>query len=235
MTPSKYTELTGIAVSDEALITAQIRRTKSMLETLLGYPLSKQGASVNLYNELGKSQTECACPDVDTENLNPADDVIGAYRLFSFNPHDAFLAVDPFTQLNAVKLVFVKQGEEPNGVTIRTLDPDEVRMQIGRSGWSKYIQRCEACICTCDCTDCVQLAVDANWMFESCLPDDLMYVWADMVTYYADCKRNIKSESITTHSYTKFDNTPPESEPVTLATIQRYAGPNGSAYVGASS
>ena len=226
MTPEKYTELTGIAVTDEALITAQINRTRSMLETMLGYPLCSPKNQQNLYNELGKTQLECACPNVDTDNLNDPDEVESSYRLFRYDSRDKYFHVDPFTTVYKVKLVYVKPGDGDNGITLKTFDDDEIRVNIGREGLSKYIEHCQDCFCSCDCTSCIQLAVDADWV--TTMPKDLLYVWADMVTYYADCKRNIKSESVTTHSYTKFDRTIPEMEPQNLAVIKRYAGPYGS-------
>lgn len=227
MTLEQYESLTGITVPDSqvAVVEAQLNRVKAILETMLGYTLSPDDEGdeprlTNLYNELGISPLECSCSSVDTDNLNPADEVEYAYRLYRYNFKDKYLFVDPFTSVHKVKLV-------KDGVTIKVLDPDEYRVQYGRDGIAKYIEVCDDCFCVCDCRDCVQLAVDANWCFET-LPDDLLYVWADMVTYYANCKQDIKSESIGAHSYTKFDNVKPETIPTNVAVLQRYAGPYGS-------
>jgi hypothetical protein len=230
---SKYQELTGITVSASraVYVQAQINRSIAMLETLLGFTLDPENVDTNLYNEVGKARTECACPSVDTEDLDDPDEVIGAYRMFPYNTLDQFLHVDPFTKLHAVKLVFVKQGASGDGVTLRTFNDERVRVHQGRDGIAKYIELCRDCFCDCGCDGCVQLAVDADWLWEGELPNDLLYVLADMVTYYSDQKRNVKSESITTHSYTKFDRVAPETEPQNLAVIQRYAGPLGSATV----
>jgi hypothetical protein len=230
----KYTELTGIEVSeaDENSIEAQIRRTRSMLETMLGFTLDPAKTNTNIYNELGKSQSDCFCPNVNTSNLLDPDEVEGSYRLFRYDKNDAYFATDPFTSLYKVKLVYVAPGpDQEQGITIKTFDDDEIRTQVGRDGIAKYIQHCQTCLCSCECTDCVQLAVDADWLFEDCLPEDLLYVWADMVTYQADCKKDIKSESVTGHSYTKFDKVSPETEPQNLAIIKRYAGPYGTVSV----
>lgn len=229
----KYQELTGVTVSssEEALITSQIRRTRSMLETMLGFTLDPAKVNKNLYNELGKTQLECACPLPANADLLDPDDVVNAYRMFRYNDLDKYFHVDPFLRVHSVKLVYVEQGEDSDGVTIKTFLTDEVRLSIGRDGIGKYIEHCRTCRCICSCTHCVQIAVDADWLNASCLTDDLLYVWTDMVTYYADCKRNIKSESIDTHSYTKFEKLVPETEPTNLAIIKRYAGPYGSVMV----
>jgi hypothetical protein len=203
-----------------------------MLETLLGYTLSSDLVNENLYNELGKSQLDCFCPTVDIQNLDDPDPVVTAYRLYPYNPNDKFLHVDPFTRLNKVKLVYVKPGDGANGVTIRTFEDDEIRVSVGRDGIAKYIERCERCYCECQCQDCVQLAVDADWLWpDGDWPTDLQYLLADMVTYYADPKRDIRSESITTHSYTLNARTAPERDPANAAVLRKYAGPYGSAVV----
>lgn len=233
MNISKYQELTGITVddSDTALVTAQIRRTKTILESMLGYSLDKQKASENQYEEKGKATVDCifrgSIFDVDDLDLADPDQVVGSYRLFSYNKADQFFSVDPFTKLHAVKLVFVKMGDEPNGITHKTFDDGKVR--VHKDGViTKYIERCKECLCSCACDNCVQLAVDADWLNEDCLPEDLLYIWADMVTYYTDCKKNIKSETLGTHSYTKETVDKPEELPESLAIIKKYAGPNGS-------
>lgn len=230
---SKYEELTGITVSsqDIATVEAQIRRTQAMLETMLGFTLDPTKTNTNIYNEVGKATTNCFCPDVNTSNLLPPDPVIGAYRMYRYNKNDVFFFVDPFTAIHSVKLVFVKEGSTNTDITIKTFDVDEIRAQIGRDGIGKYIQHCVSCLCTCACDDCVQLAVDADWLFQDELPLDLLYVWADMITYQVDCKKDIKSESVTGHSYTKFDRVLPEAMPENLAVIKRYAGPYGTAAV----
>lgn len=234
MNLSEYQTLTGITVASGqvAKVTATIARTQSLLETLLGFTLTPADVTENLYNELGKTEQECFCPSVNLENLQEPDAVVGAYRLFRYNDLDKYFHIDPFSKVHSVKLVFVKQGDEPNGVTLKTFDWEQVRIQYGREGFAKYIEHCTDCLCACDCSDCVQLAVDADWLWPEDLPTDLQYVWADMITFYSDDKKKeIKSESIDTHSYTRFDNTPPELEPNNLAVLRKYAGPYGSANV----
>lgn len=236
---STYQELTGLTVSSQKsqYVTAQIKRCLSMLEVMLGFTLDPELVETNLYNELGKSRDDCACPSAATQDdadLDDPDAVVGAYRLFPYNHLDQFLHIDPFTRIHKVKLVYVKQGSaEDNGVTIKTFDTEQVRVNIGRDGIGKYVEICKDCFCDCECSECVQLAVDADWLWPEGveLPLDLQYVLADMVQYYSDKSRNVKSESITTHSYTKFEKIRPEDEPANKAVISRYAGPHGSATV----
>jgi hypothetical protein len=227
----QYEILTGITVSaaQQTLVEAQIRRTQKMLETMLGFTLDPDLVQENLYNELGKTPTECPCPNIDSEVLDPADEVVFAYRMYNYNDKDKYLHVDPFTEIHAVKLV-------KDGVTFKTFEDYEIRAQY-QSNWGKFIENCKPlCYCLQECK-CVQLAVDATWLFAcdssvdssiGCINDDLLYVWADMVTYYADCKSDVKSESIGSHSYTKFDNVAPELEASNLAVLKKYAGPHGS-------
>lgn len=233
---SKYKELTGINVpaGRAAYMQAQINRATAMLETMLGFTLNPEKIT-NLYNEVGKTRDECACPSVAIEDasLEDPDEVTGAYRLFPYNKLDQYLHIDPFNEVYKVKLVWIKQGAGNDGVTLRTFDTDRVRVNAGRDGLKKYLELCRDCFCECGCSNCVQLAVDADWLWDEAanIPDELLYVLADMVTYYSDQKRNVKSESITTHSYTKFDKTAPEAEPYNLSVIKKYAGPHGSVSV----
>jgi len=233
----KYTELTGIEVpsSKEASVKAHIRRTQAKLESMLGFTLDSRKTNTNIYNELGKTKTELSCLNVETSDLLPADEVIGSYRLYRFNSADEFLHIDPFVNINKVKLVHIKTGDfdEASGVTLKTFEDNEVYAQIGRDGIGKYILRHPQLFCGCSHNHKheVQLAVDANWMFEGCLPLDLQYVWADMVEYYSNPKSRIRSESIEGHSYTKSEIVAPETEKENLAIIRKYAGPYGSVSV----
>lgn len=231
MNIAKYEELTGTTVpaSRQAYVLAQIKRVQKTLETMLGYTLDKSKSQQNYYEEAGKSPAEFVYPDSD-DDLVAADEVINAYRLYPYNEHDPFLAVDPFTSLNVVKLVFMRAGEDRDGVTLKTFDTDEVRIQVGREGLSKFIHKVPECWLACSCSEegSVQLAVDAYWLYDSCLPSDLEYVWADMVTYYSNPKLGVKSETLGPHSYTLAQDAAPETVDSNLAVIKQYAGPFGS-------
>lgn len=225
MTLDEYEELTGtsVASSQRRAFSAQLVRTQRRLEHLLGFTLDPDQVTENLYTETGKTQSESVCSDIDDADLLPADAVVGAYRIFPYNADDRFLHVDPFSTVHAVKLI---SGD----VTVRTFDSDEYVAQRKQGGWGKYLAvPGHWWLCRCQ-RNCVQLAVDADWLWDKDgdhdgLPEDLLDVWADMASSHADDKRNIKSESIGAHSYTKFDSKPPEKENASI--LKKYAGPNG--------
>ncbi len=229
MTLSEYEAITGttVAAGDIDRVTAQIARTQRILETMLGYTLDPELTDENQYTEIGKTATDCPCPDVDIEDLDPADAVVGSYRLYSYNRHDSFLAIDPATAVHAVKLV-------KDGITFKTLDTDEYRANL-KHGFIKYLQRCEECnwcTCTTECY-CVQLAVDADFMVPGAELNDL---WVEMVAYYSDEKSGIRSETLGTHQYSKFagrngfEQIFPQDRDYNIAILRKYAGPNGSLY-----
>lgn len=225
---AKYQELSGITVAagDLAYVTATIARTQAILESLLGFTLTPADVNDNEYSEIGKTKSDCPDPDsVDPENLDPADPVVFAYRMYSYQHKDKILQVDPMSAVHKVKLV-------KDGVTFLTLDPDDYRVQY-KKGFGKYIEICDSCYSCCvrSCP-CTQLAIDATWLWndEDNIPLDLMYIWADMVTFYSDPKNNVKSETLGSHSYTLFGSEAPESVAENSAVIVKYAGPNGSLY-----
>lgn len=227
----KYEELTGFTVpsSKQARVTAQITRTQRILERLLGYTLktSASGAvgdvNYNEYAESGKTQTDCPCPD-DNLTLDDPDSVTYAYRLFPHYKDDIYLRIDPATAIHKVKLV-------KDLVTYYTFETDEYRADY-KNGLITAIEVIEDCWCKLavrECCNHMQLAVDATWGFTT-IPDDLYQVWAEMVTWYSDPKnlQGIKSQVLGSHSYTKFDNNPPEMVSHNMDVLKLYAGPNGS-------
>lgn len=225
MTVQDYQNLTGLTVSvnREKLIYAQIQRTQAVLENMLGYSLDFDLLDLNEYEEEGKLDDTCPCSCSDADpDLEPADAVVFAYRMFPYHAKDKYLSIDPASSIHAVKLV-------KNGVTYRTLEEDDYRLNSKR-GIIKFLEQCDRwCACKLEC-NCVQLAVDATWLWpEDEMPIDLQTVWADMVTFYADMKRDVRSETLGPHSYTKFDRQKPETLTENMAVIQRYAGPNGTA------
>lgn len=224
MNLGEYETLSGITVSsgNAKKVEAQIKRTQRILEEMLGFTLTKSLVNTNEYTETGKTQDTYLCYyEVNEENLDAPDAVVNAYRLFPYNKADRFLLIDPASAIHKVKLI-------KDSVTYRTLEADDFRKDYKR-GVIKYLEQYKHCWCGCDLLYCdgLQLAVDADWLWDTTLPEDLMQVWADMVTYYSHNKKEIKSESLGTHSYTKFDRTKPEEESINMATIKRYAGPNG--------
>lgn len=226
MNLEKYEKLTGIIIPEDkrAYYEAQIKRVQTKLETLLGYTLEPQ----HIYIELGKAQQECICPDIpQSAKLLPADPVRGIIKVFPYSYKDKFLHIDPFKDVYKVKLV--KVDENHQFVTVKTFE--HFAKQYMQQGIGNHIEKCQTCFCDCECKDCVQLAVDADWIDfteeDDDIPDDLWYLWCDMIDYYADPDRDIKSESVDGHSWSRGDiQAPWEREDVKLL-LKRYAGPFG--------
>jgi hypothetical protein len=227
----KYQELTGNTVksSQEGKVKANIRRTQAQLEAMLGFSLKPK----NLYTEKGKVQFEGYLPVEDLTVLLPPDVEEGVYKLFPYNETDKYLHVDPFTNVYKVKLVMpVRDGE-----FITVTDLDNVVAEYGRDGIGKYIERHYEWftwawyrtwrVRWASSSDAgLMVAVEADWV--KCYPDDIMYLWADMVDHYTDGNRNLKSESVDGHSWSKADTTAPETSQASKLLLSRYAGPYGS-------
>lgn len=232
MNLDKYRELTGLTVSasKEARTTAAIQRTKVVLEAMLGFSLKPK----NLYTEKGKVQFEGYLPIDDLTDLLDPDEEEGVYKLFPYNETDRFFHVDPFNNVYKVKLVMpVNDGEF---ITVTELD--NVVAQYQRDGIGKYIERYygwftwrwyETWRMRYATTEGgLQLAVEADWI--TCLPNDIMYLWADMITFYANPRLDIASESVDGHSWSKSKESlqAPEGLKVNRTLLARYAGPYGS-------
>ncbi len=221
----KYEQLMGIQIpeSKQVYYEAQIKRIQTKLESLLGFTLKAS----HIYTELGKSQVDCVCPDIP-QTLLPADEVKGIIKIFPYNSKDKFLHIDPFLDVYNVKLG--KVAEDKSFITFKTFET--YTKHFMSQGIGKYIEKCETCFCDCNCKDCVQLIVDADWVDftdeESDIPDDLLYLWCDMINYYADPTKDIKSESVDGHSWSKGEITAPEELIENKLILQKYAGPYGS-------
>lgn len=225
MNLEKYEELMGMTIpkNKRTYMTAQIKRVQTKLESLLGFTLKAS----HIYTELGKTQVECVCPDIP-QTLLPPDEVKGIIKIFPYSSKDKFLHIDPFLEVYTVKLG--KVLENKSFVTYKTFE--YFTKHYMSQGIGKYIEKCQTCFCNCECKDCVQLIVDANWIDftdeESDVPDDLLYLWCDMINYYADPTKDIKSESVDGHSWSKGDIKPPEELIENKLILEKYAGPYGS-------
>lgn len=237
MDTTQYSELTGLSVSSakENLVTAQIARTQTILEQMLGYTLDPDLYNQNQYTEIGKTTAELPFPSTSL-TLNDPDAVVFAYRLYDFNNKDLYLPIDPCSAVHKVKLV-------KDGVTYKTFDTDEIRLHY-KQGFIKYVQLVStieeylflyqnyiyyANYNYNEDVNYLQLAVDATWLWsEGQIPQDLLFVWADMVTYYSNPSHGIKSQTLGSHSYTRFDEIPPEQEKQNINIIKKYSGPLGS-------
>lgn len=216
-----YQELTGktVPASQETYYKAVLLRVRRKLETILGWSFTPQA----LYTEKGKTQRECVCPDIP-QTLSDPDEVKGIIKVFPYNSKDRYLHVDPYNDVYAVKLVRVLENRE--FVTYKTFEL--FTKQYEAQGIGKYIEKCQNCFCDCDCKNCIQLAVDADWIdVDDPLPDDLLYLWCDMVDYYGDPTHDIKSESVDGHSWSKGDVKAPEESAEAILLLKKYAGPFG--------
>ncbi len=226
MNLAEYQTITGTTVpaTDVTRVTAVITKAQRILEGMLGFTLDPSLYSTNKYTELGKTATECPCPDaIDESALLDPDAVVFAYRQFNYNKKDKFLVIDPATAIHSVKLV-------KDDVTLRTFEESEYRLHSSL-GLIKYLEIVDCCWCVClvEGCNCVQLVVDATWVWgQGGPPDDLLQVWAEMITYYSDIKKNIKSQTLGPHSYTKFKDIAPEKETRSITVIKKYAGQHGS-------
>ena len=215
----------GITIPESKRVyyTAQIKRVQTKLESLLGFTLKAS----HIYTELGKSQVDCVCPDIP-QTLLPADEVKGIIKIFPYNSKDKFLHIDPFLDVYNVKLG--KVTEDKSFITFKTFETYTKHFMV--QGIGKYIEKCETCFCDCNCKDCVQLIVDADWVDftddESDIPDDLLYLWCDMINYWADPDKDIKSESVDGHSWSRGEIIAPEELIENKLILQKYAGPYGS-------
>lgn len=212
-----YKLLVGETSLSDARIEAMIIRTQSLLENLLGYTLDPDLVDTNYY------------PD-----LTP----VYAFRLFMFNKGDESTRIDPNTQVHSVR--FLRQDH-----SVQEVESDDFSTLNDRGlikyvsffnmlfpGWPAFLIPSFInfrCPCEFFCTH-LQLIIDADWSFGDELPTELLQVWADMITYYADEKKDIKSQTLGPHSYTKYDRVYPENMPQNSTILARYAGPRGTAF-----
>lgn len=221
-----------VPASQEARVKAVIRRTQARLEALLGYTLRPK----NLYTELGKVQFEGFLPMLnELDNLIDPDEEEGVYKLFSYNEVDRYFLTDPFTNVYAVKLVMPLN----DGEFVTVTDLDNVVAKYGRDGISKTIERHYEWFTwewyrsyvysyASNGDAGLMLAVEADWI--DCFPDDILYLWADMIEYESNPNNALASESVDGHSWsrTKDNQIAPQDKPEAIQLITRYAGPFGS-------
>lgn len=241
---AKYEELTGntVPASEQGRVNATIVRANALLESLLGYSLS---SSQNIdKTEIGKVQFEGGIPlyPVNTGELLPPDTAVGTYRLFYYNDKDLYLKSDPTRNIYHVKLVQALNDDQ--FVTIVDLE-DFTAKRYGKFG--KFIQRSTGwfnwnwygwLINRLGNGNGLMVAVDAEWLNEDNMPQDLAFLWADMVAYYSDenysVSGSLKSESVTGHSWSrntagggKGVDLSPEQSDAGMKTLSQYVGPNG--------
>lgn len=233
MTQSTFESLTGVTLTaaQESRFSTLEALAEKQLEKLLGYPLDPADWA-NLYNESGKTQESCVCPDPDL-TLDAADAVVGKYRVFDWKPSDRYVHIDPATTVNKVKLV-------RENITYHTFDVDNEEVALKWEGTTdvattnrvvRYLdmRNCDwPCYWTSPCWkrhDYLRIAVDATWAFSS-VPAALEEVQAGLILHgFRDQERDdIQSESRGSHSFTRREaQTWVQKYPV----LSEYVGPNG--------
>lgn len=236
MTEAEFTNLTGITLSSSETgdrFTAVEDVAQKDLERQLGYPLDPSSWA-NLYNETGKTQADCICPDVDN-TLDAADAVVGKYRLYDYHPTDRYLSIDPATAIHKVKLIRenityktfdISNGETTDDIAIKWVNGSpKVTYYLDLENCTSWAGWREACWRR---MKYVQLAVDATWAWgdeTSEIPRELQAIHADLIAkQLRGPDLDIQSESRGSHSYTV-------REPVSLVekypALKEFAGPNG--------
>lgn len=229
---TKFQTLTGITLTtaQAARYSDALATAVSQLELLLGWPLDPASWE-NSYIENGKSKNDCTCPDADTDT-DPADTYDeGTYRLYAHNPRDRWMRIDPALEVQSIKIV-------RNGYTCKTLDLSKYQLKTenGNPTFIQLIDVGDPCNCyqnwsICGCSNqpksdnqIYDIAVHATWAFET-LPDVLLRVLAELVAYEYDLKKDVRSESVVSHSYSKNDPITPAERYADV--LKRYAGPTG--------
>ena len=244
MTIQEYQNLTGatVAPGDEVRMKAIIRRSEARLGTLLGYSLSKQ----KNWTEKGKVRYDGLVPfpslpvsDDVLNNLSVPDDQLGDIQLFNLDELDKHIRINPAKEVYRAKIVMPINEDE----FITIYDLDNALPYLNAAGLVVAITRYvswftwtwwNSLLFTDRST--LMLAVDADYVniCDAGEHEDLAYLLADMVTYYADpnysLMGNIRSESIDSHSYSRAstgsnpDSAAPEGQASSKMIIEKYAG-----------
>lgn len=228
MDQSAYTQLSGKSVST-ARFEAVAEVAQARLEDMLGFPLDPNDWD-NQYIEIGKSLNFFDYPNLE-QTLTDPDPVVNSYRIYNFKPEDVYISIDPATAVHAVKLVRENityrdfrerleytlrwtNAQTPFCKSLFTMREFAILPGVNYRTYFRHYTDFE-----------YQIAVDADWLFDE-LPSELNLVLSELISQDYDIKSNIKSESVTSHSYTKFDKEPIEDKYRSILT--KYAGPNGS-------
>lgn len=230
---SEYIEIAGVDVKDSqrAFVTANIAKARYQLENALGFPLTAEKAGQNLYTETGQAPDDSwICGGTDADLLPADSEPDEKYRLFTsaepLSPYSAtaLTRIDPATAISKIKLVH-------GTVNVHTFTTSELALVTAANGYGRLVDLAVIFPYPCRCGHRLQVAVSADWLGvqDDQLPDDLLSVWADLVTWLSDKTRNIKSENRGTRSYTKAEIKSPLEDPVNRAILESYAGPRGTA------
>lgn len=229
--------------TDTTRVQAVIRRAEAKLESLLGYPLSRQ----KTWTELGKVQFDGLVPfpslpvgDDVIDNLTAADTQTGDIQLFSFDELDKHIRINPAKEIYRAKIVLPVNKDE--FITIYDLQNglpylNSAGLVVAITKYNSWFTWTWWNSLLWGEKSNLMLAVDAEYVDVCDINEhkDLAYLLADMVTYYAhpdySVMGNIRSESIDSHSYSRAstgsdsDSAAPEGQASSKMIIERYAGP----------
>lgn len=215
---SVFMDLSGIELTEDqipAYSRAEARAFR-FLENALGWSFNY----TSTYRELGKTKTECSCPDgiekMDTfersRTLLLPDPEQGEIKLFNFDPEASQLSIDPAKYVYSIKLVVPLKGNSEEFVTVKQLENVMPRVITRQNNLIRYVERCDSwpkSLCGCQCRGCVMLAIDGEWL--KTVPESMQFVVTDLIAYFMrhpyslDTSRSIKSESVDGHSVS-YDN-----------------------------
>jgi hypothetical protein len=230
----EYIEISGLAVKDpqRAFVTANIKKAQFMIESALGFTLDADKAAQNLYTETGQAPDDnWICGGSDADLLPAESEPDEKYRIFTqAEPLDTYYKVtaltriDPATSISKIKLVH-------GTVNVHTFTTSELALVTGANGYGRLVDLAVIFPNPYRCGHRLQVAVSADWLGvdDDQLPDDLLSVWADVITWLSDKTRNIKSENRGTRSYTKAETKSPLEDPINKSILDSYAGPRGTA------
>jgi hypothetical protein len=148
-------------------------------------------------------------------------------RYYDLNVNDPYILLDPYKTITSIEIM---KGAE----VVDTLVLGDDYSTYTKNGISKYIQ-----LITCMnlqlprypflcCNKPTDYRLKVVGIFEfATVPQDISMIWADMITYYVDPNRDLKSQTLGSHSYTRGNMTPPEQDKANTQVTMKYAGSNG--------
>lgn len=206
--------ITGLELEEEDQIAmfnrANSRASRKLIQYLGWTPLYKEA-----YEEVGIAINEGVCPteeelalwqeDPEANNffLEP-DTVEGKVKLFPYYPEDANYFIDPATAIYSVKIVKLVSADSAQFMTVKKLSGDDwnsktnMNYVVSRKPVIRWLEICKApTMLPCKCDEgksCYMLAVDADWV--KALPEDLMYLLADLILFYMQHQPTLNAGSI---------------------------------------
>jgi hypothetical protein len=192
-----------------------INAVQKEIEGLLGYELCPLSDFVPTCVDWDDLRTfDCDSLDSDCKKL--------LTKRFEFDPNKLWVNTDPFLRLCDVNVVncddTILELDDPCDFLIGQNGDYNVNQNSSSEGWYNGIKLCqhfakipESCLCLGK-NHCWQVEVVALWGLcypiqpkTGCIPEDLKLLMLEMMKYWHDCNRDLKSESLGNYSYSKFD------------------------------